>query len=125
MVIGVTCGMGQIVYAAIITLIMCLALLVLSKSKFGDKSELSRVLKINIPENLDYTGVFDDIFKEYTSSSVLEKVKTVNLGSMYELVYVIDLKEADTEKKMIDDIRCKNGNLSIVCSKNSDKNTEL
>jgi len=117
MAIGLVCGMGLVTYAAVFTVIICAVFIILSKSGFGESKGQLKSLKVTIPENLDYTGIFDDIFEKFTNKAVLERTKTVNLGSMYELSYVIDLKEAALEKKMIDEIRCRNGNLSIVCGK--------
>ena len=71
-------------------------------------------LKITIPENLNYQGAFDDLFEEYTKSVILEKVKTTNLGTLYELTYSVELKEDINEKLFIDSLRCRNGNLNIV-----------
>ena len=74
-------------------------------------------LKITIPESLDYTGIFDDIFVTHTRRAELMRVKTSNMGSLYELCYRVTLKNRNTEKQMIDEIRCRNGNLTIVCGK--------
>ena len=78
------------------------------------------MLKITIPEDLDYTEIFDDIFAKYTTTAKLQKVKTVNLGSMYELDYDVMLKDNRMEKQMIDDIRVRNGNLNIVCGRHAE-----
>ena len=86
---------------------------ILYLSKFGEKNNISKILKITIPENLDYTNVFEDIFTNYTKSIKLEQAKTTNMGSMYELKYNIELKDNVNEKEFIDTIRCRNGNLSI------------
>lgn len=117
MAIGLATGMGFIAFAVCMAVIIGVLLFVLSKSKFGEIADSSKVLKITIPENLDYGVVFDDIFESFTSMATLEKVKTVNLGSMYELTYRIKLKCANEEKKMIDELRCRNGNLTIICSR--------
>lgn len=118
MAIGIATGMGYIGFAAIITVIVCLVFVLLSKIPlFGKNNAEEKQLKVTIPENLDYSGVFDDIFEKYTSNVSLEKVKTTNLGSMYELVYKITEKDTKLEKQMIDEIRCRNGNLTIICGK--------
>lgn len=83
------------------------------------------MLKIVIPENLDYTGCFNDLFEKYTDEFELEKVKTTNLGSMYELKYSISLKDSSKEKEFIDEIRTRNGNLTVVCAKKQEDNDEL
>lgn len=118
MAIGLASGMGYISFAIFITLFISIVLLVLTKSPFGETfADKDKDLKITIPENLDYTGVFDDIFEKYTKKHTLESVKTTNLGSMYELVYKIELCDISKEKEMIDELRCRNGNLTIMCSK--------
>jgi hypothetical protein len=78
-----------------------------------------------IPEDLDYTGVFDDIFEEYTKSYELTAVKTTNMGSMFKLTYDVILKDASKEKEMVDKIRCRNGNLEINISKQISSGVEL
>jgi len=117
MAIGLATGMGFIAFAICMADIIGALLLALSKSKFGEIEEKDKMLRVTIPENLDYTGVFDDLFEKFTSDVSLERVKTVNLGSMYELQYRIVLKDNTMEKSLIDEIRCRNGNLSIVCAK--------
>ncbi len=117
MAIGLATAMGYIGFAGVMTVIICLVFIILTKTNFGDREVNEKNLKITIPENLDYEEIFDDVFEEYTKKSVLEKVKTTNLGSMYELTYIIEMKETDSVKNMIDEIRCRNGNLTIVCSR--------
>ena len=117
MAIGLATGMGFVAFAVCMAVIIGVLLFVLSKTKFGEIEEKDKLLKVTIPENLDYTGIFDDLFEKFTSEVSLEKVKTVNLGSMYELNYKIVLKDNKMEKAFIDEIRCRNGNLTIVCAK--------
>lgn len=117
MAIGLATGMGYITYAVIFTVMISIILLLLNGTKFGEKKEKNHHLKITIPDNLDYTEIFDDVFKEYTLSHQLIKVKTTNLGSMFELTYDIVLKEEEKQKKMIDSIRCRNGNLTVICAR--------
>ncbi|MCR4653487.1 MAG: DUF4956 domain-containing protein [Eubacterium sp.] len=125
MAVGLACGMGQILFAVMITTVIALLFILLMKSGFAGNDREFRSLKVTIPEDLDYTGIFDDIFREYTRKSSLERVKTVNLGSMYELNYRICLKDQKKEKEMIDNIRTRNGNLSIVCGKIAENIQEL
>ena len=125
MVIGLVVGAGYVGYAAIFTIFLCLLYLLLSKTKFANPSVKAKELSITIPEDLDYTGVFDEVFAKYTVSHELEKVKTTNLGSMYKLSYHVVLKDPKEEKKFIDDLRCRNGNLTIVCSEVSQGKEEL
>ena len=121
--IGITCGMGFIGIAAVFFLVMAVFLIVLSIIRFGETAASSRQLKITIPENLDYDGLFDDIFEKYTSNHQLVRVKTTNMGTLYELTYSINLKTADVSKQFIDEIRCRNGNLNIICGRESDKDS--
>ncbi len=119
--IGITCGMGFIGIAAVFFLVMAVFLVLLSLFRFGETAASSRQLKITIPENLDYDGLFDDIFEKYTSRHELVRVKTTNMGTLYELTYTINLKTPEVSKQFIDDIRCRNGNLNIICGRESNK----
>ena len=119
--IGITCGMGYIGIAAVFFLVMAVFLVLLSLFRFGETAASSRQLKITIPENLDYDGLFDDIFEKYTSRHELVRVKTTNRGTLYELTYTINLKTPEVSKQFIDDIRCRNGNLNIICGRESDR----
>lgn len=117
MVVGLATGMGYITYAILITVIIGVVFFILSKANIGDSKNQKKELKVTIPENLDYTDIFDDIFIKYTKSNVLSRVKTTNLGSMYELSYEIEMLNPTKEKEMIDEIRCRNGNLTIICGR--------
>lgn len=116
MAVGLASGVGFVTFAAAVTVMLCVIILISNKLILKKSSENERILKITIPEDLDYTGVFDDILSEYTSKNELLSVKTVNMGTMFELKYNITLKDASLEKKMIDAIRCRNGNLTVVCA---------
>ena len=115
MAVGLAAGMGYIPYAVVFTVIVGLASLVLFKTKFGEQKQNKKQLKITIPENLDYTGLFDDLFDEYTNSNNLIRVKTTNMGSLFQLSFEIELKENKSEKEFLDKIRVRNGNLDIIC----------
>lgn len=115
--LGLSTGMGYIPFAITLTVIVCIILVVLSLINYGTPKTEMKDLRITIPENLDYSGVFDDIFAEYTTFAELMRVKTTNLGSMYELQYNIVIRDPQLEKNMIDAIRTRNGNLNIVCGK--------
>ncbi len=117
MAIGIAAGMGQLAFAALLTAVVCILLLVLNKTPFGERNAQERILKLVIPETLDYTEVFDDLFAEYTKQAELESVKTVNMGSLYELRYTVKLQNNAHEKAFIDALRCRNGNLSIQLSR--------
>lgn len=116
MAIGLACGTGYIGYAILFTLITALISLILSLTNFGDRSSNEKILKILIPENLDYTNAFNDIFEKYLNSYDLIQSKTTNMGSLFELTYSVDVKKDMNEKKFIDEIRCRNGNLKISLS---------
>ena len=122
MAIGLAVGMGHITYATIFTIITSIALIILQKSNFGNKKTNDKHLKITIPENLDYPNIFNDIFDKYTNKIELEKVKTTNMGSMFELSYNINLKDNINEKEFIDEIRVRNGNLTVNLGRISTEN---
>ena len=86
---------------------------------------VNKTIKITIPEDLDYSGAFDDIFAEYTKKNELIKVKTTNMGSMFRLTYNVTLRDSNKEKEMIDRIRERNGNLEIMVSKQENRTAEL
>lgn len=117
MACGLAIGMGEIGYGFLITGICVAVMLLLHFTKFGQKHQGDSRLRITIPEDLDYTGAFTDIFDEYLQSWKLESVKTTNLGTMFELSYAVRLKDPAKEKEMIDAIRCRNGNLTIVSNR--------
>ena len=117
MTLGLSLGMGYVGLAVCFFLVMAVFTAVLTTVDFGGKKEGERTLKISIPESLDYEGLFDDLFAEYTNSSELDKVKTTNMGTLYELTYRIVLKDAAKTKEFLDELRCRNGNLTISCGK--------
>lgn len=123
MAIGLAIGMGHITFAIVFTLITSLTILILSKTSFGEEKK-KQSLKILIPEDLDYTEVFDDIFKKYTLENNITKVKTTNLGSMYEITYDVIVKEKQ-EKELIDALRTRNGNLNITLNHQKIESGEL
>ena len=108
--------MGHIFFATIMTLIVSAAIYLLCKLNLFEVDSCERMLKIVVPENLDYTTMFDDIFKKYTKKIKLEKVKTINMGSLFELSFHIILNKNINEKEFLDEIRIKNGNLKIILS---------
>ncbi len=124
---GLIAGMGYLGFAVLFTLVMCIVFVLYNRLDFGTKknSETFKTFTVTIPENLDYTGIFDDIFSEFTISHDLVRVKSTNMGSMFKLTYNIMLRDISREKEMIDKIRCRNGNLEIVVSKQETVGTEL
>jgi hypothetical protein len=125
MAVGLATGTGFLSFAAVMTFVVGIVFLVLEKSRFGEWRQECKDLRITIAEHLDYTEIFDDIFQKYTSKSCLQKVKTTNLGSMYELDYHITLKDIRKEKEMLDAIRCRNGNLTVICGRRATMQEEL
>lgn len=121
MAIGLATGMGYVGLAALFFVVMAAFTLVLSILRFGAGSENERELKITIPENLDYDGLFDDLFQQYLRSFHLERVKTTNMGTLYELDYHVVLKNDQIPKAFLDELRCRNGNLNIVCGRVASK----
>ena len=111
--VGLTCGMGYIVYAFIFTLVLCALTLILDITKFAMPKTKTSKLKITIPEDLNYDGVFDDILNQYTNSWKIETIRTRDFGSLFEIHYIIQMKLDVNQKKFIDELRCKNGNLNI------------
>lgn len=123
---GLIAGMGYLGFAALFTLVMSLTFLLYSYiTERVSSGSVSKTLKITIPEDLDYTDVFDDIFAEFTNKCELIKVKTTNMGSMFRLTYDITLKYTAKEKEMIDRIRERNGNLEIMVSRQENRAAEL
>ncbi len=115
MAVGLATGTGYLAIAAIFVLIIGAVSTIYNLTSFGEPTLKEKDLKITIPEGLNYSTIFDDLFEKYTSKSELVRVKTANMGSMYKLDYHISLKNAAEEKALIDELRCRNGNLEITC----------
>ena len=114
MAIGLSCGMGYIGYAVVVALVLGLSMILLDAVKFGKNRSTAKLLRITIPENLDYQDAFNDIMAKYTTRYNLSKVKTTDLGSLYELVYSLSTRDDLKEKDFLDELRCRNGNLNIT-----------
>ncbi|HWQ06619.1 MAG: DUF4956 domain-containing protein [Clostridiaceae bacterium] len=125
MAIGLASGLGYIGVALLLTAALALVNLLLIRVRFGDREANHRLLKITMPEDLDYTTVFDDIFSAYTEQAELLKVKTTNLGSMFELQYDVTLSDPAKEKRFLDELRTRNGNLNILLSRMPSGKDEL
>jgi len=113
MAIGLAVGTGYVAFAALFTIIIALVIVILDLIKFGDGKAEQKILKIVIPEDLDYTECFDAIFNKYLDTFELRQAKTINMGSMFELTYLVNIKNETNEKDLIDKIRVKNGNLKV------------
>lgn len=116
MAVGLATGMGFIWVAAVFTAIMVVFTLFYNLVGFGKAKSADRELKITIPENIDYTNLFDDLMKKYTSFNELVRVRTVNMGSLFQLVYKVRLRDVNKTKQFLDELRCRNGNLDIICT---------
>jgi hypothetical protein len=115
--VGIATGMGYVLYAALLFIVLAALALVLEKTRFGECAREDRQLKITIPEDFDYSGLFDDLFEKYARKAELARVRTTNLGRFFELTYDITLRDRAAEKAFIDELRCRNGNLNITCGK--------
>lgn len=115
--IGLATGMGYVIVAAAFFIIIAVFSILLTLVGFGGGEADERELKITIPENLDYDGLFDDLLNKYTRYAELERVKTTSMGTLYELSYKVVLRDQQKSKEFLDELRTRNGNLSIVCGK--------
>ncbi|MBQ3404253.1 MAG: DUF4956 domain-containing protein, partial [Oscillospiraceae bacterium] len=116
MTVGLACGMGCIGLAVLATAVVC-GISLIRNALPGGRTDGDRDLKITIPEDMDYSGLFDDLFEKYTVQHSLSSVKTVNMGSLFKLKYRIRLKDTRSEKDFLDELRCRNGNLEISCAR--------
>ena len=124
---GLIAGMGYLGYAALFTVVMCAVMLLYNTLDFGTKKNaaLYKTLRVTIPEDLDYTDVFEDVFPQYAREWELNQVKTTNMGSLFRLTYDITLRDVGAEKPLIDALRTRNGNLEITVSKQETTSNEL
>jgi len=123
MVIGFIAGMGFLLFAAIFIVVVG-ATLFITVSLVMEQTE-TRILRIVLPESLDFNGLFDDVFEKYAKNVNLNKVRTTNMGSLYELSYSLQLNNAGEVKAFIDELRCRNGNLNVLLSQKSDDTDDL
>ena len=117
MAIGLATGMGYIVLAALFTVIVAVVTVGYVLSPFGKQKEPEKTLKVTIPEDLEYDGVFDEVLARYTDEHELVEVQTTNMGSLFLLEFSVRMREPGLEKRMIDELRCRNGNLKISCGR--------
>lgn len=113
---GLACGISFYAYGLVFVIMLCIILAVLERSKFACIKAPVRMLKITIPEDLNYTDAFSDIFERFTSKNSLNGIRTADLGSVFILTYHIIMADGASEKEMIDELRCRNGNLTISIS---------
>ncbi len=112
---GIAFGMGYIGYGVVILLGMAVIYSLVSLLPLFEHRDRTpeMMLKVTIPESLEYSGVFDDTFSHYCRSVVKAGVKTTGMGSLFRLSFRIRLKDASEEKPFLDELRTKNGNLEI------------
>ena len=113
MAIGLATGMGFIGVAAVLTIVVGVFNVIYVTTPFGKPRESGKLLKIAVPEDLEFDGLFDEVLAGYTESFELQNVSTSNMGSLYQLEYRVRMKAAGLDKRMIDELRCLNGNLKI------------
>lgn len=116
MMIGLACGMGHVLFGTVIMAIYIISVVLFTFTPILEPNRRERVLKVVIPEDLDYEEVFADIFKKYTSRAHLVRMKTINMGSLYKLTYDVKIKHGVKEKDFLDEIRVKNMNLKVLLS---------
>ena len=117
MATGLTLGLGYIYITLLLVIVVEAMCIIFNLTNFGEANSKRRTLKDTIPEELDYNELFDDLFAKYTNRAVLVKVKLKNLGTLFQLTYDITLKNVKEEKTFIDELRVRNANLDILCSR--------
>lgn len=118
MAAGLGCGVGAYGYAVLFTVILCVLMLVLKTIKFRSSKETMKTLKITVPENLGYEEAFADVFRKFHIDYELKKVRTTELGSLYEVIYAVKLGPQTNQKELLDAVRTRNGNLDITLTMN-------
>ncbi|ABR46540.1 conserved hypothetical protein [Alkaliphilus metalliredigens QYMF] len=114
MAVGLATGTGNYLVAIVFAIVVSFVIYGLYTFNYGDRGQVNKILKITVPENLNYEGLFDDLFQEHLIDYSLASVKTTNLGTMFELTYFIRSKEEQQDKELIDGIRCRNANLRVA-----------
>ena len=113
---GLSCGVGMYLYGGLFVLVLCIFMYILSLLNFGHPKDFQKLLKITIPEDLDFDHAFDEVLSKYTKKYSMMRVRTTNLGSLYEVSYNVVLDKNCNEKEFVDKLRCLNGNLTIQMS---------
>ena len=113
---GLACGVGLYGYGAIFVVLLCVVMMITEKFRLFEKKSAEKTLRITIPESLNYQGAFDEILKKYTKKYTLTRIKTTDLGSLFELNYNVIMLHDEDEQEFINELRCRNGNLNIILS---------
>lgn len=118
MAVGLTFGLGYLAYGVIFAVVSEAVLWAYTRlgARYATRTDNERCLTVTVPEDLNYTGLFEDLFGEYTLSHRLTRVKTTHMGSLYKLSYRVRLRDAACEKELLDKMRTRNGNLEISCA---------
>lgn len=125
MATGLAIGLGYLTLAAVVAVIIGAAIVLVKRSGYGVSKQREKRLRITVPEDMDYQGVFDDLFLKFTAYHEMQKVKTTNMGTLFEITYDIIMKDGASEKEFIDAIRCRNGNLTINLGVKESNNQQL
>lgn len=113
---GLACGVGLYGYGALFVVILCIVIILVQKKNIFERKGIQKILKITIPENLNFEGVFDEVLLKYTKKYTLVKIKTTDLGSLFDVTYSVQMKENVNEQEFLNELRCRNGNLTIILS---------
>lgn len=114
MAVGLIIGAGYVLFAALVTILGIIMFILFDKTNIFEKNKYEKQLRITIPEDLDYTNELSETLNKYTNNYKLNQVRTTNLGSMFELRYIVNLNKSINEKEFLDELRTKNGNLKII-----------
>ncbi len=125
MATGLAVGLGYLSLGVVVAVLISFAIILVSKARIGLPKHKEKSLRITIPEDMNYQGIFDDLFLKYTSFWEMKKIRTSNMGTLFELTYDIVLKDTTLEKEFLDAIRCRNGNLQIALSVKEGKDQQL
>lgn len=125
MSVGLAAGMGYVIFAVILAVVIGCLYATLNLFRYAEKRSVAKQLRITVPENLNFQGAFDDLFETYTDGAQLERIKTTNLGTLYELTYDVYMKADANEKEFLDSVRCRNGNLNITLCRSPERTDVL
>lgn len=125
MAVGLATGLGFLTFATMIAVLVSLLIVVFNFIGFNGVNTKCRQLKITVPEDMNFDGAFEDLLKKYTYGYSLNRVKTTNMGTLFELTYEIHMKDGISQKEFMDEIRCRNGNLNISLAISETTNSGL
>jgi hypothetical protein len=123
--VGLACGMGYVGYSGLFTIILGIVMIILHKFKYASSKCAPMLLKVSVPENLNYEGLLDDILDQYTNTWQMNRVKTTQFRTLFTLFYTIEFKKDCSQKTFLDELRCRNGNLEVACGCPMNNSEEL